>query len=77
MGVDDGSKADWDKETKRLEVVFDDTKTSVDKIDTAVAKVGHDTPHHKASTEVYYKLPNCCNCDQRADLKAGKEGHLQ
>jgi len=37
-GIDGVSKADWDKTTKKLEVTFDDTKTSVDKIEVAVAK---------------------------------------
>jgi len=62
--VDGVSKAEWNKDTKILEVTFDDTKTSTDKIEVAVAKVGHDTPHHKASTEVYDKLPGCCKYDR-------------
>ncbi|HRX11011.1 MAG TPA: cation transporter [Draconibacterium sp.] len=72
--VDGVSKADWDKETKKLEVTFDDTKTNLDKIEVAVAKVGHDAPHHKASTEVYNKLPDCCKYDRasaEADPHAG------
>ncbi|MCY1721083.1 cation transporter [Prolixibacteraceae bacterium Z1-6] len=68
MTVEGVSKADWDKKTKKLEVVFDDEKTSLDKIEVAIAKVGHDTPNHKASTEVYDKLPGCCKYD-RADNK--------
>ena len=60
MGVDGVSKADWNKETKQLELVFDDTKTDLDKVEVAIAKVGHDTPNHKAGKEVYDKLPSCC-----------------
>lgn len=66
--IDGVSKADWNKETKMLEVTFDDAKTTTDKIEVAIAKVGHDTPNHKASTEVYDKLPGCCKYD-RADNK--------
>ena len=62
--VDGVSKADWDKETKKLEVTFDDTKTDLDKVEVAIAKVGHDTPKHKATTEVYDKLPGCCHYDR-------------
>ena len=62
------SKADWSKETKILEVTFDDAKTNVDKIEKAVAAVGHDTPLYKASDEVYEKLPSCCHYD-RTDPK--------
>ena len=71
------SKADWNKETKVLEVTFDDAKTSTDKIEMAVAKVGHDTPHHKAKDEVYNKLHTCCKYDRTEtgkDVK-GHEGH--
>lgn len=62
--VEGVSKADWNKDTKILEVTFDDTKTTSDKIEVAVAKVGHDTPHHKAATEVYDKLPGCCHYER-------------
>ena len=48
LSVDGVSKADWSKDTKILEVTFDETKTTSDKIEVAIAKVGHDTPHHKA-----------------------------
>jgi len=59
------SKADWNKETKVIELVFDDTKTSTDKIEKAIATVGHDTPNHKAKDEVYNKLPACCKYDRK------------
>ncbi len=60
LAVDGVSKADWNKETKQMEVTFDDTKTNLDKIEVAIAKVGHDTPKHKASEAVYKELPECC-----------------
>lgn len=74
--VDGVSKADWNKDTKKLEVTFDDAKTNLDKIEVAIAKVGHDTPKHKASTEVYDKLPDCCKYD-RSEMKKehSHEGH--
>lgn len=76
--IDGVSKADWSQETKMLEVTFDDAKTSIDKIEMAVAKVGHDTPHHKASNEVYNKLPDCCKYERNpaeSEQKTGHEGH--
>jgi periplasmic mercuric ion binding protein len=63
------SKADWSKDTKILEVTFDDTKTNVDKIEKAVAAVGHDTPLYKASDDVYEKLPACCHYDRTEPKK--------
>ena len=59
--VDGVSKADWDKETKMLEVTFDDSKTDIHKVHMAVAAVGHDTDMHKAKDEVYDKLPAAAN----------------
>ena len=52
--------AEWNKETQVLTVVYTSGKVSLDQIEVAVAKVGHDTPHHKAPNAVYNKLPKCC-----------------
>ena len=75
LSVEGVSKADWDKETKKLEVVFDDTKTNVHKVHMAVAKVGHDTKMHKASDEVYNKLPGCCKYERTAEKHDSHAGH--
>ncbi len=73
--VEGVSKADWNKETKVLEVTFDDAKTSAEKIEKAVAAVGHDTKNQKAATEVYDKLPGCCKYDRAAKAEHSHEGH--
>jgi copper chaperone CopZ len=52
--------AKWNSGTKLLLVQFDDSKTNSDAIQKAIALVGHDTEKHKASDEVYNKLPACC-----------------
>lgn len=59
------TKANWDKDTKMMEVVFDDSKTDMHKIQMAIANAGHDTPMHKASEETYKKLPGCCHYDRQ------------
>jgi len=63
-GVEGVQTAEWNKETKMLEVSFDDAKTSADAIEKAVAKVGHDTPNYKADDEVYKNLPGCCHYER-------------
>ncbi len=75
--VEGVSSADWDKEAKQLEVVFDDTKTDVKKIQKAIAKVGHDTEMIKAEDEAYNSLPGCCQYERpKAEMKMkGHEGH--
>lgn len=70
--VEGVSKADWDQESMMATVVFDESKTSVDDIQKAIAKAGHDTGKHKASDEVYNKLPGCCKYD-RSESKKDKE----
>ena len=58
--VEGVSEAEWNKETKMLKLTFDISTTDVEKVHLAVARVGHDTPIHKADDEVYWKLPSCC-----------------
>ena len=67
--VEGVSAADWVQETKKLAVTFDSTKTSVSKIQKAIADAGHDTPMHKAKDEVYEKLPACCKYDRTGTRK--------
>jgi len=67
--VDGVQNADWDKESKMMVVKFDDAKTSTDNIEKAIAKAGHDTPHHKAKDEVYEELPGCCKYDRTEEKK--------
>lgn len=64
LSVEGVSKADWNKETKQLEVVFDDTVTNLEKIEIAVAKAGHDTPNKKTTQEAYDALPECCKYER-------------
>ncbi|MFC2080103.1 heavy-metal-associated domain-containing protein [Bacteroidota bacterium] len=64
--VDGVSAADWDKDTKMLEVTFSSSTTNVHKIHMAVANVGHDTEMHKAKDEVYNELPACCKYERKA-----------
>ena len=62
--VDGVSEAVWDKESKMLEVIIDSEKAGIHKVHKALAKVGHDTKMHKASDEVYDKLPGCCKYER-------------
>ena len=58
------TKADWDKETKMMEVTFDPEKTNLEAIEQAIADVGYDTDTAKAKDEVYDKLHSCCKYDR-------------
>jgi mercuric ion binding protein len=58
------TKATWVDKDEMLTVTFNDTKTSVSKIEEAVAKVGHDTDHAKSTDKAYNALPGCCKYDR-------------
>lgn len=52
--------AQWDKDKQMIHLQYDPSKTSVDAISLAIAKVGHDTDTHKADQAAYDRLPACC-----------------
>lgn len=69
VGVQD---ATWDKNTKILEVQYDETMTSIQAVEEAIARVGHDTEHHKAHKEAYENLPGCCQYERIESKKQNK-----
>ena len=69
-------KADWNKESKLMNVTFDETKTSEDKIQLAIAQSGYDTKNHKAKNEVYNKLPGCCKYDRSENYQQHRLNNL-
>jgi mercuric ion binding protein len=52
--------AEWSKKTKILTVLYNPKKTSMDKIESAIAKAGHDSNAKQADDVDYKKLPSCC-----------------
>lgn len=52
--------AEWNVDTKMLEVVYVPEKISIEQINKLIASVGHDTETEKAADSVYLKLPDCC-----------------
>ena len=61
------TKADWSEETKIIEVNFNSTKTSSDKIQQKIAAVGHDTEKYKSLQNSYDKLPGCYKYPRESD----------
>lgn len=52
--------AEWNKETKVLNLVSRSDKTSKKAITEAILETGHDVNKQKAKQEAYKKLPDCC-----------------
>lgn len=60
------TSANWDEDAKILTLLFD-SKTSLEKIETAISAVGYDTEHKKASKASYDALHECCKYDRASD----------
>jgi len=57
-------KADWNKDSKMIEVTFDEHLISLVEIKTKIANAGYDTDEIKASEESYNALPGCCQYER-------------
>lgn len=53
-------EAKWDKKSKTMTVVYRNDKTSLEKIEAAILKTGHNVDTLVAPNEVYNQLPSCC-----------------
>jgi len=76
-GVKGVISANWNSKTKQLALVFDDKSTSVEKVQKAIAAVGHDAGNVKASKAAYDKLPGCCKYQKSSALKAKEKSYAQ
>ncbi len=52
--------ASWDINTKKINVGYNSSVTSLDVIQKAIAESGHDNVKYRAPDDVYNKLPECC-----------------
>lgn len=61
--IDGVAKANWDKDKKKIDVSFDETKTDVMAVHNAIANSGYDTDKVMGNLEAYKGLPGCCQYD--------------
>ena len=71
--VEGVSSAEWNRETKLLEVSYDSSRVNIHKIHMAVADAGHDTKMLKANDIAYNNLPDCCKYER----SNGKEAYIE
>ncbi|OAD44531.1 heavy-metal-associated domain-containing protein [Polaribacter atrinae] len=71
--VEGVSNANWSIDKKKIEVSFDDTKTDVMAIHTAIAASGYDTEKVSGSEEAYNGLPGCCKYDHTMAMNQSGE----
>lgn len=65
VAVNGVSKADWNTETKQINVSYDSTKISLDAIQKAIAAAGYDNETYKGDDKAYHLLPECCQYDRK------------
>lgn len=58
--------ANWNTDSKQLTVTYNNTKTSNQQIQQAIAAAGYDTRDLTADNDAYDKLHECCRYDRKA-----------
>lgn len=65
LKVDGIARADWDVDTKRMSVTYDETKISLEQIQKNVAAAGYDNASYKGDDKAYANLPECCQYERK------------
>ena len=60
--------ATWNVNTKMLELAYNPSKTTLDKVQSRIVAVGHDLENKKAKDQVYNELPACCHYRELASI---------
>ena len=50
----------WDMKTKIATIAYNSDKVSIEQIEQAIAKAGHETASQKVDEKAYHALPDCC-----------------
>lgn len=74
--LDGVSKANWNKETKQMDVEFDASKIKLADIKQKIAGVGYDMEDIRAEESTYSELPGCCQY-QRPGSEDKKEMNME
>ncbi len=59
------AKANWNTDTKQMEVSYDSTQVSLDNIQKNIASVGYDNDAYKGDDNAYTNLQECCKYDRK------------
>jgi outer membrane receptor for ferrienterochelin and colicin len=62
--------ADWNVDSKMLQLTYQPSRVTLDKIHNRIIAVGHDTYLKKANIAVYNQLPSCCKYRELENTKA-------
>ena len=65
LSVKGVKSATWHIDHQDLHLILDENKCTVDQVQQAIAKVGHDTEKFKATDEDYEQLHTCCMYERK------------
>lgn len=65
LNVDGVKKADWNSDTKIMEVSYDSTIITLDGIHRKIAATGYDTQKYKSADSTYSNLHECCQYERK------------
>jgi copper chaperone CopZ len=54
----------WNSEENSLNLIVNEQKTSINKVEMKMAEIGHDTGKFKALESDYQSLPKCCQYER-------------
>lgn len=60
-------RAEWDKASKQLTVVYNPQRVKKEDVEKSIAKSGHSTENQTRDQNSYDKLPSCCAYDHAHD----------
>ncbi len=66
--------ATWDVQTHQLNLIYNEGKTDLTKIQQSIADTGHDTQDIKAKDEVYEHIDPCCRYRDQQVIDDHKQG---
>ena len=66
--VEGVTSANWNVDKKKIDVSFDETKTDIMSIHSAIAASGYDTEKVLGDKEAYKNLPGCCQYDHEMKM---------
>src|SRR6476659_2850519 len=61
----------WNVDTKMLSLVYDPSKTTLDKVQKRILDAGHDVENKKAKDIIYKSLPPCCYYREMKSMESG------
>ncbi|HSH67030.1 MAG TPA: heavy-metal-associated domain-containing protein [Bacteroidia bacterium] len=59
------SAANWDINSKQMQVTYDTTKIKLEQIQKNIAETGYDNEKYKSNEDAYNSLPECCQYERK------------